>query len=300
MSATAAVDVAARAFFEPFRVLDEPARRAQLEGYRDFLARRDGVMDFEAGTLSAREPFFAGLDEGPHWQEPVDLDAFYQHYYGVGSPPLDDRLAWLLAVATANEGESYGVESEIRRWKEKGLERAPSIVLYDLLEERYHGLLLERACRTAGLPSLRFKRPALLQRLAILTMQRLPEQLRYVPVICGETLGCVVFRHLRDAADVFAAQPRVRDRLRTLLDEILVDEIGHVLYCRATLGPTALGSARRLMPWVTRALLGQVPQLGRLGMDAQVVAQRLSEGIPLPPAYDWLTPDRSSPPTHRA
>ena len=74
--------------FDPFRVLDERARDADLSAHRAMMAERDGGLDVDRRQVSAQI-----ADE----RRAVE----------------DSRVAWLLCVAKANEGEHYGVELEL-------------------------------------------------------------------------------------------------------------------------------------------------------------------------------------------
>jgi hypothetical protein len=285
-------DAQALPAFDPFRVLSPAERRRQLDGYREFLHRRDGVMSFEAGTLSERETYFARLDPpSVVWRGEADIDGFYQHLHKVGKPELDPRTTWLIAVAKANQQESFGVEGELEKWRTRGYADQDEIVLYDLLEEQYHTRILIEVCRTAGLGSVRLGRPDVFIRSMIYIMQRFPDQLRYIPVTCGEVMACVVFQTLLENCHLFSQEPAVQARLESLLSEILADETGHVLYCRAHLSPTGLRIAKRLIPLISRFLLKDVPELRALGLDDATLACKVASGIPIPPAFDFIEPD---------
>lgn len=278
--------------FDPFRVLAPRERTQQLDAYREFLRRRDGEMDFEARWLSRREPFMARLAEHPVLcEEGLDVDAFYQHLHRVGAPDLDERTIWALAIAISNQSESYGVEGEIQKWLARGYRDADPIALYHLVEERYHSRMLIEACRTSGLRNLRLKLPRRTHRTMIRIMHGFPDQLRYIPIYCGEVLGCVVFPMLRERCSLFEAEPEVAQRLRSLVSEIELDETGHVIYFRALLRPWALRIAQHLMPLITRLFMRDVPQIGALGLDPDELLRRLRAGVAIPPPMAWLAPD---------
>ncbi len=180
------IDVSSLPTFDPFRILSPNERREQLDGYRRYLRRRDGAMSFEDGTLAARESYFAELEKrSVVWRGDADIDGFYQHLHKVGKPELDARTTWLLAVAKANQQESFGVEGELQKWRERGWQNEDEIVLYSLLEEDYHTRILVEMCRAAGLGRVRLGRPDAFIRGIIYVMQRFPDPLRYVLVTCG-------------------------------------------------------------------------------------------------------------------
>lgn len=282
----------ARPRFDPFRVLTQAERRRQLDTYREFLRERDGELDFPARKLAKREEYVATLDrERVEWQGEVQLDGFYQHLHGVARPPLDQRTVWLVSAAMANQMEAYGVEGEIAKWMRRGYQQEDAIVLYDLLEEHYHGIILGEVCRTAGLGGVTMPRPNLVMRGLTAFMQYFPDALRYVPIASGEILGTVIFGMLLEHSHLFGAEPVVEQRIRQLLTEVITDETGHVLYCRAHMSPAMLRATRALIPWVCAFILRDVPQLRDLGLSQQELRRRLQAGIEIPPAYDWLEGD---------
>ena len=96
-------------------------------------------------------------------------------------------------------------------------------------------------------------------------MVRLPQKLAMPLILCAELTASVAFRLLLDEGRVlFAGQPALWDRVRTLLEQIMVDEVGHVAYCRVRLGRTGLAIARALLPAVARSLLSDQRELARL------------------------------------
>lgn len=285
----------ARPRFDPFRVLTSSERRRQLDGYLAFLRERDGEMDFPRRTLARREAYFADLSGRPVvWQGEAAVDGFYQHLHKVGKPPLDARTLWLLAAAKANQMESYGVEGEVAKWLRRGYSREDEVVLYDLLEEQYHSRILLEVCRTAGLGGVHLAKPDWLARALLHVMQHFPDRIRFVLITCGEILGCIVFQVLLENCHLFAEEPEVEERLRSLLSEILLDETGHVLYCRAHLPGFGLRVAEALIPWVTGFMMKDVPELRSLGLDQRELARRTRMGIEIPPEFDWLERDPPS------
>lgn len=283
--------------FDPFRILSPAERRAHLDAYRRFLEERDGAADLAARTLSRREAFFRDLERKPvRWEGDVDRYGFFAHFFAARRPGIDARTLWLVAIAKANEGESYGVDLELEAFLARGQENVDPIELYLMLEEQYHSRILVEACRTCGL-DLQLQPPRWGQRGMIYLIRYLPERLRWIPVLCGEVLGSVVFQILRESCHVFSEQPEVEARLHALLTEIWTDELGHVAFLRARLGPWAVRAARALAPLVATALMKDVPQLRQLGCDRRELLGRLRAGLELPPEMAWMEvdgPDRGS------
>ena len=61
-----------------------------------------------------------------------------------------------------------------------------------------------------------------------------------------------------------ADQPRAKARIELLLREILIDEIGHVLFLRSQLGAIRLGVSWLLLPIIARVLISDYPEMQRL------------------------------------
>jgi len=249
------------------------------------LRERDGAVDFPNRSLSRREAYFADLDRSAQWSGPLDREALASALRGDGGSSLDPRTLWLYAACRANEAESYGVDIEIRRFRRERPADVPEDQLYLILEEQYHGRILREVCRICGVPP-QLPRPRRGLRVLIHLFEYLPDPLRYVGVICGEVLGCVVFELLREHASLFAAEPRVEAQLRSLMSEILRDELLHVAFCRTRLGPFRLRIARLLLPWVAGFLMREVPELAQLGCDRYELMRRLNAALPQPPGFD--------------
>ena len=279
--------------FDPFRVLDAEERRVHMQRYLEFLAERDGELDLEARILPARESFFDDLEEKlVEWDGDIDYEGFFRHFLAADSVPIDPRTVWLVAIAKSNESESYGVELELARFfrrRRPGDEIDPAY-LHMIVQEHYHSRILLEACKACGL-SIHFRRPRWPQRWMIHMIMKVPERVRWVPILCGEVLGSVVFRMLREHCHLFSAQPEVEARLRMLLGQIELDEVLHVAYLRARLGPVAIRIASMLAPLVAMWVLFDIPQFASLGCDRRELLRRMRAGIELPSEVDWIPPD---------
>jgi hypothetical protein len=268
-------------WFEPFAPLSPAERRERRDACLDLLRRRDGELDFAGRRLSHREAYFDSLDRSALWGGPLEREALAAALSG-GPRTLDPRGLWLYAACRANEAESYGVDIEIGRYGRERPQDVPEDQVYLILEEQYHGRILREVCRTCSVPA-HLPRPRRGLRLLIHLFEYLPDPMRYVGVICGEVLGCVVFQLLRENASLFAAEPSVAAHLRSLTTEILRDELLHVAYCQARLGRLRLRAAELLLPWIARFLMREIPELAELGCDRAELMRRLRSSLPLPP-----------------
>lgn len=275
--------------FDPFRPLTDEEKLRENQAYLRHLGSRDGEIDFERRLLPRRETRQRELEaDSLRWTGELDRDAFYQHFHRVGRLELDAKTLWVLAIAVSNEGERFGAEGEMRRFDRIGARQVDPLKLYHVLQEDYHTRLLLAACRCLGLDGLRLMKPKLFHRIVIHAMTYLPDSLRYVLILCGEIVGAVVFKLLRDTCRFFPESPEVEERLRAILDDIVHDEALHVAFCRSQLGPVRLRVARMLMPLVTFVLMRELPQLRALGFDRAQLMELLMRGVPIPDGVDWL------------
>jgi hypothetical protein len=79
--------------------------------------------------------------------------------------------------------------------------------------------------------------------------------------------------------------------MRELLGEIWLDEVTHVAFVRARLGPRAIRFARWMLPVVARSLTNDVPPFAWFGCSPAEFAGRLAGGIEVPPGAAWIEPD---------
>lgn len=227
--------------------------------YLAWLRARDGVPELETRRLPRREVFFTAFDGvmEPH----VDAEAFGRNVRRKRPEPgLDTRTLWALAVAKVNRAERYGVELKLRI---KGYEAAGAEDPYTFVElqELYHSRIFATILRTVGVET-DILPPSRLTKVVVTCAGSLPHVFSDVVALAAELAGVAAFRMLRDEArGLFAEHPAVVERIELLFRQILVDEVGHVAFLRSRLGPVRLGIARLLLPWVTRGMIDDMPEL---------------------------------------
>jgi hypothetical protein len=258
---------------DPFLFQSQGERARQIAAYTEYLHQRDGQPNRTSRTLPKRAAFFDELARQPvRWQGPLDRATFHENLGRRTESGLDPRLLWLLGAAKANRGEKFGVELALARSVNAGSEDDPHCFVQ--LEEIVHTRLLLEACRLFDL-EVEIAPPALTSRLLIHAMTLLPGQLSAPLVLCGEVAGCVMFQLLWEQAELFGEQPEVAERLRLIVREILIDELGHVAFARALLGAAALGIARRILPSVARALVHDMPEFAWLAGSQEQFVDRV-------------------------
>jgi hypothetical protein len=259
---------------DPLVHLTRGEREGHLGRYLEFLQVRDGVPDRARRRLSNREPFFDEIDRQPVvWQGDIGKATF--HAYLEKTPPAgtDRRLVWVLAAAKVNRSERYGIDRQLDRIDKVGSD-GNRWTEFIGLEEVYHSRILADACRAFGLENPKIDPPNA-TRMLIHLMTSLPERLQMPLVMAGEIVGCVAFQVMYENVDLFKEQPQVAARLRRLTQEILIDEMGHVAYCRSQLGRFGLFVARCLLPLIGYFILHDMPEFAMLAGGRRSLMQRV-------------------------
>lgn len=251
-----------------FTAMSSSERRQFVTRYQHFLATRDGTPDFVNRTLSRREEFLAWLAAEPVRrsgravveQRSYDENAIERK---VAEPGLDDWTLWAICLSKCSRMEEYAV----RYLAESGRLRAGSAddpySLIDL-EERYHGRLLASILQIVDIKP-GWRPPSPITRLTLRAILAVPRALANITVLCGEIIGVATFKlFLEKGRALCADQPQAQARLEVLLKEILIDEIGHVLFLRSQLGRIRLWLSRALLPLIARVLIGDYPEMQRL------------------------------------
>jgi hypothetical protein len=225
-----------------------------IDGYRDYLTRRDGDADLLNRRLASREEFFQGLEANPvRSTHHVDRDLFMRNLRRRRPEPgVDRKTLFLLATAKLNQAERFGVGLGETYGNNSGDDVLPERV-YMELEEHYHTRLLAYVLDVVGLPFQVVAPPLVLRQFVKLAVF-IPERLGFAFVGASEMAGCVMFDELRRVGvELFADEPDVAARIELLYSEILTDEIGHVGYCAAR----CTAGERAVMRWL-------YPRIGRL------------------------------------
>jgi hypothetical protein len=229
------------------------------------------VPDLQRHTLSRREALFAALDAAPvRSQTAIDREAYRRNLRRRRlEPGLDARLLWLLASAKANQAERFGVGFSELYGRVPAADEDP-VRVHVHLQETYHTRILADAVGLFGL-QVHAGPPPAWTRALIKTMVLLPPHWTMPLVGCSEMIGCVIFQALRDRGiALFADEPAVAERVRLLYDEILADELSHVGFIAAQLGPRGLWLMRFLYRHLAVRMARQMPELQELFGPAEL------------------------------
>jgi hypothetical protein len=246
-----------------------------IEGYRDFLMRRDGEADLLNRRLTNREDFFNTLENKPIRSScPADRNTFLRNLRRRWPEAgLSRKMLFLLATAKLNQaerfgvglGETYGLNSD---------EDLPPERVYLELEEHYHTRLLAYVLNVFDL-TFQVVPPPFVMRQFVKIGVFLPERLGFVFVGAAEMAGCVMFDELRRVGvELFSDEPEVCERVELLYSEILTDEVGHVGYCASRCTTAERAVMRWLYPRIGRLFARQTAEISLL-VDPRQLRTRL-------------------------
>jgi hypothetical protein len=245
-----------------------------IEGYRDFLKRRDGEADLLNRRLANREDFFTGLETNPvRSAHPADRATFLRNLHRRRPEPgLDPKMLFLLATAKLNQAERFGVGLGETYGMNSDADTPPERVYLEL-EEHYHTRLLAYVLDAFDL-TFQVVPPPIVLRQFVKTAVFTPERLGILFVGASEMAGCALFDALRRAgAELFADEPDVAERITLLYSEILTDEIGHVGYCASRCTAAERAVMRWLYPRIGRLFARQTAEISLLIDPAELRAR---------------------------
>ncbi|MEE6138442.1 hypothetical protein SKC41_19190 [Mycobacterium sp. 050128] len=260
-----------------------------IDGYRDYLAHRDGDADLLHRRLGNREDFFTSLEVDPvRSARPIDRQVFLRNLRRRRPEPgLSREMLFLLATAKLNQAERFGVDLGDTYGRIGGPDEPPERI-YLALEEHYHTRLLAYVLDIFGLP-FQVVVPPFVMRQFVKMEVFLPERFGFPFVGAAEMAGCIMFDELRRVGvELFADEPDVAARIERLYTEILTDELGHVGYCAARCSNAERAVMRWLYPTFGRLVARQTAEISLLidrerlhaRLDAPFDVAGLAAGVP--------------------
>ena len=270
-----------------FRPIPPEARRENLAAYHQFLQARDGVMDLEKRQLSRREEGMTRFERPLGEIRHIDRDLFATQYASFDAKvDMSPELLLLLALVKINAAEAYGVNRGYDRTYRRAVANDDELELMILVEETYHTRILLSTAQSYGVDIKTPYRPPTALRSLIAAIAGSPTAMARPLTLAAEVLGVLMFTNLLEKTRVVLAHdPELRDSVEERICEIMTDEIGHVSYNRACVGPVGMMQARALLPMVAVGLSGVFPEMRALGTmssasSGEVAA--LSTGARLP------------------
>jgi len=233
---------------------------ALLQSERDLVKKRDTLTDFRTHPVRSRRPL------------PDPLCFHRNHVVMQDDPVTLDRKTLLLTFLYKFARHEYvGISAAWARTRP--MTDATSILarigLYHLCEEFGHMRLFQEIFRTFHLGDVQWVPLGKWMSRMYRIFPLFPEALLAPPAFVSELMGLTVYQHIdRVLDDVLADEPEARERVRTLLREVMTDELAHVGQRRNFLGPLGLRAARRMLEPMYRAFFRDIPET-RLLFDVE-------------------------------
>jgi hypothetical protein len=253
-----------------FRPVPREARRENLAAYQKFLTDRDGVLDLDKQQLSHRETGMARYERPLSRIREIDRHLFGAQYESFDSKvETSPELLLLLALTKVNAAEAYGVYTGFESTRRRALENDDGCELMVLVEETYHTRILVSTALSYGIEVKAAYKPPSALRALIAAIVKTPTGFSRPMSMAAEVLGVLLFLNLLEKSRVILRHdPELRDSVEERLCEIMTDEIGHVSYNRACIGPVGMAEARAILPMVAMVLTRTFPEVTMLGAMA--------------------------------
>ena len=253
-----------RSIFSPSTTVE---RAANFETYFIFSRALSGVLEEADQNLSRkREALKAFQTNAVRSRKALpDPALFYRNYVDlVDDPSTFDRKTLLLTcIYKFARHEWVGISGAWAATPDFANSKTltDKISRYHLAEEFCHVRFFHEMFRCMQLENVEWRPLGPVMQRVYQIFPYLPGWLLDAPAFVTELMGIVFYVHV-DAVldDVFADEPEVRDRIRALLHEIMVDEVAHAGQRRNFIGPLGMRFARLLVGPLFRAFFKDIPE----------------------------------------
>src|SRR2546427_3040483 len=225
-----------------FSPANEREREANFESYWLYQQRRDGEILEDAKDLSEKQKNLARFQAATvRTRRPVP-DTFHRNYITMQDDPrsLDRRTLLLTFLYKFARHEWIGISAawDATPTLADSEHLTDKISRYHLAEEFGHMRLFHEMFETFHLDRVEWVPLPNWVKRAYGVFTRMPPALMSSAAFVTELMGFTVYLHLDKILDeTLADEPEARERVRGLLHEIAVDELGHVGLRQNYMGP---------------------------------------------------------------
>jgi len=242
-------------------------RRDNFESYWDFTQKHDGPILEEEKNLTRKKAILEKFQKEPvRSRKPLENpELFYRNYVQMKDDPktLDRKTLLLTCIYKFARHEWVGISSawNVVPSMADAATVTERISRYHLCEEFCHVRLFHEMFRTFHLDKVEWVPLKPWMRKAYSAFARVPESLMSPPAFISELMGMTFYLEVdRKLDDVFADEPEARDRLRALLDEIMIDELAHIGQRRNFIGSVGIRLSRSLIRPMIFAFFADIPE----------------------------------------
>lgn len=223
-----------------------------IQGEKDLTKKRETLTGFQAQPVRSRRPL-------------ADVARFYRNHVIMQDDPqtLDRKTLLLTFLYKFARHEYVGIcaawntTERITEWTSM----VAKIGLYHLCEEFSHMRLFQEIFRTFHLDKVEWVPLGRWMNRMYRLFPLFPEAVLAPPAFVSELMGLIVYQHLDGVLDdILDDEPEARERVRTLLREVMTDELAHVGQRRNFLGPLGLRAAQVILGPMYRAFFRDIPE----------------------------------------
>ena len=224
---------------------------------------RDTLAGFQAHSVRSLRPL-------------ADPTRFYRNHVIMQDDPrtLDRKTLLLIFLYKFARHEYVGISAAWDRTERitESTSMIAKIGLYHLCGEFSHMRLFQEIFQTFHLGHVEWVPLGKWMSRMYRIFPLFPEALLAPPAFVSELMGLTVYQHIdRVLDDVLADEPEARERVSTLLREVMTDELAHVGQRRNFLGPLGLRAAHRMLEPMYRAFFRDIPETRLLFNVEQMV-----------------------------
>ncbi len=234
-----------------------------LQDEKDLVKKRDTLTGFQAHPVRSLRPL-------------ADPASFYRNHVTMRDNPhtLDRKTLLMTFLYKFARHEYVGISAAWERTEPIAESRSTiaKIGLYHLCEEFSHMRLFQEIFRTFHLDHVEYVPLGKWMSRVYRIFPLFPEILLAPPAFVSELMGLTVYRHIDGVLDdILHDEPEARDRVRTLLREVMTDELAHVGQRRNFLGHLGLRVAHRMVESMYRAFFRDIPETALLFNIEQMI-----------------------------
>jgi hypothetical protein len=248
-----AIGPARRRYRSIFTSATRRERVANFEAYWAYSLRHDGAILQDQKDLTKKRETLAGFQAHPvRSRRPLaDAGRFYRNHVIMQDDlqTLNRKTLLLTFLYKFARHEYVGISAAWGRTEPitESTSMIAKIGLYHLCEEFSHMRLFQEIFRTFHLENVEYAPLGKWMSRMYRVFPLFPEALLAPPAFVSELMGLTVYQHIDGVLDdILDDEPEARERVRTLLREVMTDELAHVGQRRNFLGPLGCSTSAEM------------------------------------------------------
>lgn len=242
-------------------------RKANFEDYWKFSQNHSGEILEEEQSLTKKKTKLAEFKtQAVRSKSPLpDPEVFYRNYVNLKDDPktFDRKTLLLTCIYKFARHEWVGITAAwdyLPQLKDcKSI--TDKISRYHIAEEFCHVRLFHEMFETFHLDRVEWVPLGKWMRRIYAVFPYFPEFVMAAPAFVTELMGITFYMHVtRMLDDIFPDEPEAAQRIRELLNEIMVDELAHIGQRRNFMGPISTWFAPLMIRPLFKAFFADIPE----------------------------------------